>query len=314
MDRLTSLTVFGRVVECGGFSAAARRLNMSVTMVSNHVQALEDRLGARLLNRTTRKVSVTEVGRAYYERAMQILADLDEADGMASALHATPRGTLRIHAGINLVRFLTPVLAEFLTLYPAVSADMTVGEGTVDIIEDGYDLVIRATPPPESGLVVRRLTPWRHALCCAPSYLERHPPLRDLADLAHHNCLRYPYYPFGDDWRFEGVDGKPVSVRVNGNVVTNSAEMLRLLATSGHGIFLAPTFVVADDINDGTLVPLLTAHRPVEFAINAIYPHRHQLSTKVRSFIDLLAERFQQHRTWMSPALADRPAARVSGS
>jgi DNA-binding transcriptional LysR family regulator len=304
MDRLTGLIVFARVVECNGFSAAARRLNMSATMVSNHVQALEDRLGARLLNRTTRKVSVTEIGQAYYERATQILADLDEADGIATALHATPRGTLRMHAGTHLVRFLTPVVAEFLTLYPAVSVDLAIGEGMVDVVEDGYDLVIRTTPPPDSGLVVRKLTPWRHILCCAPAYQERHPPLRDLADLAHHNCLRYAFYPFGNDWRFEGPNGKPVSVRVSGNVTTSSGEMLRMLAIGGHGIFLAPTFVVADHIDDGTLVPLLTAYRPVEFAINAIYPHRHHLSTKVRSFIDLLADRFQQHRAWMNPALS----------
>ena len=166
MDRLTSLTVFGRVVEAGGFSAAARRLNMSVTMVSNHVQALEDRLGARLLNRTTRKVSLTEIGQAYYERATRILTDLEEADRLALALHATPRGTLRVHTSNNIVRFLTPVVGEFLTLYPAVAVNLTVGEGMVDLIEDGYDLVLRPIPSPDSRLIVRRLTPWRH-ICAA---------------------------------------------------------------------------------------------------------------------------------------------------
>jgi DNA-binding transcriptional LysR family regulator len=278
---------------------------MSVTMVSSHVQALEDRLGARLLNRTTRKVSLTEIGRAYHERAQQILADLDEADRIASALHATPRGILRLHASAALVRFLGPALAEFLVQYPAVTADLTVGERIPDLIDEGYDLAITPLPPPESALIVRRLTPWRHILCGAPSYLAAHPAPRAVADLAHHNCLRYAFYPFGDEWRFDGAGGKPVSVRVRGNLVTGSAELMRMMALGGHGLCLAPTFLVASELAAGSLVALLPEHRPVEFAINAIYPHRHHLSTKVRMFIDLLAERFAKHRTWMNPDVAD---------
>jgi DNA-binding transcriptional LysR family regulator len=292
MDRLTSLTVFGRVVETGGFSAAARRLNMSVTMVSNHIQSLEDRLGVRLLNRTTRKVSLTEIGKAYYERSSQILMDLDEADRIAGALQATPQGTLRLYTSTHLIRFLSPVVAEFLKSNPAVSLDLTIGERMVDLVEEGFDLAIRTIPPPDSSLIVRRLTPWRHVLCCAPAYLETHPAPAGPADLTHHNCLRYAFYPYGDEWRFDGPDGKPVSAPVSGNVVTNSAETLR---------FLTLSFVVAEDLAAGRLVRLLPDYNPVEFAINAIYPHRHHLSTKVRTFIDLLAERFYEHRKWMNP-------------
>lgn len=300
MDRLTSLTVFGRVVECGGFSAAARRLNMSVTMVSSHVQALEDRLGARLLNRTTRKVSLTEIGQAYYERSSRILLDLDDADRIAGALHATPRGPLRLHASANVVRFLAPILAEFLDRYPATSIDLTTGDTMVDLIADKQDIVIRTTPPPDSGLVVRRLTPWRHVLCCAPSYLEAYLEPRYPSDLAHHNCLRYAFYPYGEEWRFDGEGGQPVSVKIAGNVVTNSAETLRLMALLGRGIFLAPSFVIADNLASGELVRLLPDHRPVEFAINAIYQSRNHLSTKIRAFIDLLVERFAEHRSLMT--------------
>jgi DNA-binding transcriptional LysR family regulator len=314
MDRLTSLTVFSRVVEAGGFSAAARRLNMSVTMVSNHVQALEDRLGVRLLNRTTRKVSLTEIGQAYYERATRILADLDDADRLAGALHATPRGTLRLHSSANIVGFLTPVFAEFLTRYPAAAVDLTVGEGMVDMLADGYDLVIRPIPLPDSGLILRRLTAWRHILCCAPSYLDGHPAPAEPADIAHHNCLRFALYPFGDEWRFEGPDGKLLSVRVSGNLITSSAETLRRMALAGQGLFLAPTFMIVDELAAGTLVPLLLPYRGVEFAINAIYPHRHHVSTKVRSFIDLLAERFAQYSKWMNPkAVAEAPAPTATG-
>lgn len=300
MDRLTSLTVFVRVADSGGFSAAARRLAMSTTMVSSHVQALENRLGARLLNRTTRKVSLTEVGKAYYERCTRILAELEEADQAAAALQTTPRGTLRLHTSTHIVRFVGPVVAEFMALYPEARIELTLGERMVDLVEEGIDLAIRTMLPPDSSLIARRLARWRHVLCCAPAYLEKHGPPRQLADLAAHNCLRYAFYPH-DEWRFTGPDGEAASVRVAGTLLTDSAETLRIAAASGLGVFLAPGFVIAEDLEAGRLVPLLHSYRPVEFAINAIYPHRHHLSTKVRRFIDLLAQRIVDHRRWMSP-------------
>ncbi|TAU52179.1 LysR family transcriptional regulator [Rhizobium leguminosarum] len=300
MDRLTSLTVFGRVVECGGFSAAARRLNMSVTMVGNHVQSLEDRLGVRLLNRTTRKVSLTETGKYYYERSLQILAELEEADRTAGALSSTPRGTLKVYTSSAIVRFLLPVVSEYMELYPSISLDFSVGERLVDMIEDGYDLVMRTVPPPDSSLVARKLTPWRHMLVCSPAYFESHPMPKTPAEVADHNCLQYAYYPYGDEWRFEDGEGKKESVKIGGNVVSNSAEMLRFLTLTGRGIFLAPSFVVFDDIAEGRLVKIMPDYRPIEFNINAVYPNRSHLPTKVRLFIDLLAERFAEHRKWMT--------------
>src|ERR1700733_16386 len=157
MDRLTSLPAFVRVVNSGGFSAAGRRLEMSTTMVSNHVRALEERLGARLLNRTTRKVSLTEVGKAYYDRAIQILADLEQADDIAEATQSTPRGTLRIYSATHIVQFIAPVVAEFLSQYPEVKVDLAIGERSIDLIDEGIDLAIRLTPPPDSSLIVRGL-------------------------------------------------------------------------------------------------------------------------------------------------------------
>ncbi len=299
MDRLTGLQAFGGVVECGGFSAAARRLDMSVTMVSNHVHALETRLGVRLLNRTTRKVSLTEIGREYYERASRILAELEEADRLAAAQQVSPSGRLRLHASDNLVRFLAPVMAEYLAAYPAATIDLTVGDRLVDVVEEGYDLVVRTRAPPDSELIVRKLTPWRHVLCCAPPFLDRHPRPKRLPDLADLNCLQFPFYPYGNEWRFEGPDGEPASVRVSGNLMTSSAEALRLVATAGMGIVLAPAFLVSDDLAAGSLVTLLPGYRPVEFAINAIYPSRHHLSAKVRVFLDLLADRFASYREWL---------------
>jgi DNA-binding transcriptional LysR family regulator len=296
MDRLTSLTAFVRVVDSGGFSAAGRKLNMSTTMVSNHVQALEDRLGARLLNRTTRKVSLTEVGKAYYDRCIQILADLEQADGIAGALQSTPRGTLRIYSATHIVPFVAPVVAEFLASFPEVKVDLTMGERTIDLIDEGFDLAIRLTPPPDSSLVVRSLATWRHVLCCSPAYLEKHGPLRQLAELASHNCVRHVLYPYGDEWHFVDRKGAPIAVRVTGNLVTNSGETVRTAALQGVGICLAPGFLIGDVLGSGHLVRLLSDYRPVDFAMNAVYPHRHHLSAKVRSFIDLLAQHSAEHQ------------------
>src|SRR5689334_18870990 len=275
MDRLKSLTTFVQVVENGSFSAAARRLDISATMASAHVQALEEQLGARLLQRTTRKVSVTEIGQAYYETAARILTELEAADRAAAALQSTPRGRLRLHVGSHIVRFVAPVLSEYMKLYPDLSVELTMGERMVDLIEEGFDLAIRATVPADSSLVIRQLAAWRHVPCCAPSYLETREAPRSPAELAGHNCLRYAFYPYGDEWRFIGPKGEAVTARVRGSLRTNSAEALRIAAIDGIGIFLAPDFLVAEDLATGRLVPLLGDYKPIAFAINAIYPHRH---------------------------------------
>jgi DNA-binding transcriptional LysR family regulator len=301
MDRLTSLTTFVRVVDSGGFSAAGRRLNMSTTMVSNHVQSLEDRLGARLLNRTTRKVSLTEIGKAYYDRCTQILADLEQADDIAGAQQSTPRGTLRIYTGAHIVQFVAPVVSDFLKQFSGVKVDLTIGERAVDMIDEGFDIAIRLTPPPDSSLIVRSLATWRHVLCCSPDYLEKHGPLRQLSELAEHNCVRHALYPYGDDWHFTDRKGAPASVRISGNLTSNSGETLRRAALQGVGISLAPGFLVADDLDAGRLVRLLPEYRPVELAMNAVYPHRHHLSAKVRSFIDLLAHHSAEHQKLINP-------------
>jgi DNA-binding transcriptional LysR family regulator len=301
MDRLTSLTAFVRVVDSGGFSAAGRRLNMSTTMVSNHVQALEERLGARLLNRTTRKVSLTEVGRAYYDRATHILAELEQADDIAGALQSTPRGTLRICTSTLLVQFVAPVVTKYLGAYPDAKVDLTMAERIIDLIDEGYDLAINLTLPPDSSLIVRGLATWRHVLCCAPGYLDKHGPLTELAQLSEHNCLCHPLYPFRHEWHFTDRRGAPATVRVAGNLVTNSGDTLQRAALQGVGVILAPGFMVTGALEAGRLVRLLPDYRPIEFAMNAVYPHRHHLSAKVRSFIDLLARHSADQQQLINP-------------
>jgi len=301
MDRFTSLTAFVRVVESGGFSAAARRLNMSTTMVSNHVQALEDRLGVRLLNRTTRKVSLTEIGKAYYDRSTQILADLAQADDIAGALQSTPRGTLRIYIATHMVTFVAPVIAQYLKAFSDVKVDLRMGEADVDLIEEGFDVALRMTQPADSSLIVRSLATWRHVLCCSHDYLEAHGRVQQLPELAAHNCVRHLNYPFGDEWRFLDRKGNSASVRVSGNFVTNSGEALRTVALQGGGVCLAAGFLVRDDLEAGRLVRLLPEYRPVELSMNAVYPHRHHLSAKVRTFIDMLVERSTEHQKLINP-------------
>ncbi len=301
MDRFTSLTAFVRVVDSGGFSAAARRLNMSTTMVSNHVQALEDRLGVRLLNRTTRKVSLTEIGKTYYDRATQVLVDLEQADNVAGALQSTPRGTLRIYIATHMVPFVAPVIAQFLSAYSEVKVDLRMGEADIDLIGEGVDVALRMTSPPDSSLIVRSLATWRHVLCCSHGYLETHGRVQRLEELAAHNCVRHLNYPFGDEWRFLDRKGGPASVRISGNFVTNSGEALHAVALQGGGICLAAGFLVRDDLEAGRLVRLLPEYRPIELSMNAVYPHRHHLSAKVRTFIDMLVNHSAEQQKLINP-------------
>jgi DNA-binding transcriptional LysR family regulator len=274
---------------------------MSTTMVSNHVQALEDRLGARLLHRTTRKVSLTEIGKAYYDRCIQILADIEQADDIAGALQSTPRGTLRIYTNTHLVQFLSPVVAEFLAAYPDVKVDLVIGERNVDLIDENFDLAVRMIPSPDSSLIVRSLATWRHVLCCSHGYIEKHGKPEQLSDLAERNCIRHVNYPFGDEWRFVDRKDAPATVRISGNLVSNSGDTLRLATLAGVGVWLAAGFLVRDHLESGELVRLLPEYRPVEFSMNAIYPHRHHLSAKVRTFIDLLARHSAEQQKQINP-------------
>jgi DNA-binding transcriptional LysR family regulator len=226
MDRFASITAFVRVAESGGFSAAGRRLNLSKATVSDQVQALENALGVRLLNRTTRRVSLIEIGRGYYERCVQILHDLEEADEAAGAQQATPRGQLRVYCQQGIVQFVAPVVVDFIARYPEASVDLRTGHAMIDLIEEAFDLAISAQPPPDATLVRRRLATLSLVLCGAPAYLERRPAPQSPADLAGHNCLRYPYAPFADGWHFLDANGNPVVARISGSLISSSPGAL----------------------------------------------------------------------------------------
>ncbi|HEU0175338.1 MAG TPA: LysR family transcriptional regulator [Blastocatellia bacterium] len=299
MDRLANMTTFVRVVECSGFSAAARRLHISPAMVTQHVHALEERLGVRLLNRTTRRISLTEVGKSYYERCLDILAEIEEADQIATALQTSPRGTLQVNVSPLIARSIAPVVAKYLTMYPDAAIDMTGTERMVNLVEEGFDLAVRMTPTPDSSLIVRKLASWRHVLCCSRDYITRIGMPKEIAELSKHNCLRYTFYPFGDAWHFNAPDGtRDREVHVSGSLRTTSLEALRLAAIAGCGVLLAPGYSISEDLREGRLVAILPEFVPVEFAINAIYPHRRHMPAKVRCFIDLLKRHFLDGGVW----------------
>ncbi|HEY2528344.1 MAG TPA: LysR family transcriptional regulator [Xanthobacteraceae bacterium] len=296
MERFASIEAFVRVAESGGFTAAARRLNLSTTTVSGQVQALEDSLGVRLFDRTTRKVSLTDIGREYYERCAQILHELDEANEIATALQLSPRGKLRVHCHSGMARFIAPAIAGYLRENPEVSVDLRTGDQMIDLLEEGFDLAIRSIIPPDSSLIVRRLVSWRHVLCCTPTYLKNHRAPRSPADLASHNCIRYAFYPFGDEWHFIDPDGKPVVTRVDGTLVTTSIDVLRETALAGVGLLFTAPFIIYKELEAGSLVPLLTDYQTAEFSVAAIYPHRRHLAAKVRVFIDALVALFARQQ------------------
>ncbi len=302
MDRFAGITAFVRVAQNGGFSAAARSLSVSTTTISDQVQALENALGVRLLNRTTRRVSLTEIGRDYYERCSQILHELAEADEVASALQVTPRGRLRVYCHQGLSRFIAPIATRFLGDYPEVSLDLLTGDAMIDLVQEGFDLAIMPSSPPDSTLIKRTLAKWHHVLCCAPAYLETHPTPHRPADLADHNCLIYAYSMFGSEFPFIDPGGNPVAARVSGNLTTTSILVMRTATLAGLGLWLCPPYIVSDLLASGALVPLLTDYGRPEMEIVALYPHRRQLSAKVRLFLDMLVDRFTAEGQWRDAA------------
>lgn len=291
MDRMTSIATFVKITEAGGFAAAARKLGVSPSTVTTQIQDLEDRLGVRLLNRSTRKVSLTEIGKAYYERCMHILADMEAADTAVQAMHAKPSGTLHLNVSISIPYFVAPVIAEFTSLYPDVKLSMTMSDRMVDLVEDGIDLAITTMPVRNWNLVMRRIGTFRLLVCGSPDYFARHGVPRDPSDLVNFNCMKYTFSPWGADWQFKSPEGERI-IQVTGNMEANSINALRLAAALGQGLIWVPDFLARNDIRSGRLAAVLTEFSCPELAINAVYPHRQHLATNVRSFLDLVTKHF----------------------
>jgi DNA-binding transcriptional LysR family regulator len=298
MDRFSAMQVFSQVVESGSFSTAAAKLGVSATAASRQVADLESHLGTRLLNRTTRKVSLTESGRAFYERCAQLLADLREAEEEAARAAIVPRGTIRLAAAVAFTRHVAPAIAEFLARHGEVRFDVSLADRMVDLVEEGFDVAIRIGTTGSDNLVARKVGETRIVPCASPAYLAAHGAPQTPEALAAHNCFTYEYVKPSGVWFFRGPDGAERTVRVHGNLHSNSADLHAELAARGVGIVFEPAFVVGDEIRAGRLVPLLQDYEPAPLPIYAVYPSRRHLSAKVRVFVDFLMGKFAAARDW----------------
>lgn len=299
MDRFQVISSFAKVVESGSFARAADRLGASVSAISRQVADLEAHLGVRLLNRTTRRLSLTESGRGFYERCVQLLADLEEAEEAVASTAVVPRGTLRLTASISFGSgYLAAAIAEFRELHPQLRFDVALSDLAVDLVDEGLDLAVRIGDIGSQALIGRRVGVSQLVCCAAPSYVERHPAPCAPADLAAHHCLTYEYSTIGNQWRFTDAAGTVHEVRVSGPVHGNSGAMLAALAVAGVGIILEPDFIVAADVRAGRLVRLLPEYAAPSIAIHAAYPSRRHLSAKVRAFVDFLVARYARDPAW----------------
>ncbi|KMM73926.1 LysR family transcriptional regulator [Xanthomonas sp. NCPPB 1128] len=289
MDTLDAMRVFVAVVDRNGFNAAAEALGMSTASVTRQVAWLEKRLGLRLLNRTTRRVSPSSVGAAYYQRCQLLLAEFDDMEAAVGEQALTPSGTLRINAPFSFaIARLGPRLAGYRARYPQVALDLTLSDRIVDIVEEGYDLAIRVTRQVAPTLIARKLGEVQVYLCAAPSYLERAGTPRLAADLAGHEFLGYSYMPL-DELVLQGPDG-PTQVRVQGGLRANAGDVLREAAIAGMGITVQPDFMAEAALEEGRLVRVLPDHQLGPTGVYAVYASRSHLAPKVRSFIDYLVE------------------------
>ena len=310
MDRLQAITAFARVVESGSFARAAERLDVSVSSISRQVSELEAHLDARLLNRTTRRLSLTESGRAFYERCVQLLADLEEAEESASAGTARPRGTLRLTCGTTFgVRHLAPAIAEFVARHPQMRFDVELSDRAVDLVDEGFDAALRTGKIGSQQLVGRKIGETRLVCCASPAYLERHGVPQKPEDLTAHACLTYEYSPQKNVWPFQDASGGDRSVRIDGPVHTNNGRFLVALAVAGVAITIEPDFIVGPEVRAGRLVPLLRAFEAAPANIYVAYPSRRHLSAKVRAFADFLGARFAQPE-WLLASGLTRTTAR----
>ncbi len=298
MSSISVIPVFVAVVENGGFAAAARRLGVSKSAVSKRITQLEAQLGARLLHRTTRKLSLTEAGERYLIHALEALTSAREAEDAVAQMQRAPHGRLKINAPMSFGRLhIAPLIPEFLKRYPGIEIDMVMDDRVVDLVEGGFDVALRAGVPPDSALIARKLAPCRNVLCASPGYVAEHGRPGEPTDLLAHNCLHFAYFSDAHQWTFIGP-GEPVRIEASGNYQVNNSEALREALIGGCGIARLPTFVAGPDITSGRLVRLLGQYRMPSQTLYAVFPERRHLPAKVRVFLDFAVERFGADRPY----------------
>jgi DNA-binding transcriptional LysR family regulator len=298
MDKLASIRAFTKVVQHNSFAAAARDLRLSRSAVSKHVIELEEELGVQLLSRTTRSVTPTENGQAYYERCLAILADLEEADLTAARSQAEVRGLLRVNAPMSFgTLHLARAVADFMENHPELRIQLILTDQQIDPVQEGFDVTLRIADLPSSSMIARKIAPARRAICASPSYLAQRGTPQHPNDLRGHACLTYGHLATGNQWKLTGGDGDHW-IAIPWTLCTNNAEVLRDAAVKGRGIALLPTFIAGADIQEGRLVTILASYKAPEISIYALYPETRHLSLKVRVFIDFLVERFGKRPYW----------------
>jgi len=310
MNNLGDLEIFARVVSAGSMSAAGRELGLSPAVVSKRLRRLEDRLGTRLMQRTTRQISLTEAGQGFYERVVAILAGIEEAEAFVSRRSALARGVLKVSAPTSFGRIhIAPHINPFMRANPDLGVNLVLSDEFVDIVGDGYDLAIRIAELSDSSLVARKLAPVRRILCASPDYIRRRGVPQSFGDLSRHVCLP-PHN--NDSWKLEGPEG-PLNFRPTGPLQTNSSEVIREAVIGGVGVALRSTWDIGSELGDGRLVQVLPDYEGSRnVAIHAVYASRRFLPAKVRVFIDYLADLYGPTPYWDKPS-ADQPIVLPSG-
>ncbi|WP_250480963.1 LysR family transcriptional regulator [Caballeronia sp. GAOx1] len=299
MDRLTSLAVFVAAVEEGSFAAAARRFGLSPAMAGKHVSEIEARLNARLLQRTTRRLSLTDTGQAYFERCKQILETYDEANREASDSHRTARGVLRVAAPVTFgAMHLGQVVARYVEDHPQVNVEVVLGDRYVDLLDAGIDIAIRIGRLEDPALVTRRIASCRMVICASRAYLERHGTPRKPRDLLQAPRLAFSEAVSGGDWTLVDAKGRAHVIEGPVRVSANNMQLLLSAALAGAGIAYGPTFVFGKHLRNGELVALLPAYRATELVVQAVYPSARRIPFKVHRFVDYLAEAFSNDPPW----------------
>ncbi|NNM40929.1 LysR family transcriptional regulator [Vibrio plantisponsor] len=290
-NTFSTIPIFVAVVECGSFSLAAEKLGVTKSAISKRVTQLEDELGIRLLNRTTRKLSLTEAGKRYYDHVSQALALAQQGMDAVTELQGEPKGKLKITAPMSFgVLYIAPIIAEFLEQFPKVTIDLQLEDQMVDLIEGEFDLAIRIGNLPISNLVAKRLVNCKSVLCASPEYIKRNGSPQKPSDLIGHNCLVYSYFRGGSEWTFEQQHNE-FKVIPKGNFIVNNSEAIRRALIEGLGVGQLPTFLVSKDILSGKLQPIMTPYSLPEHAIYAVFPERKHLPHKVRAFMEFVADK-----------------------
>ena len=299
MDRFADLQTFVHIVTAGSISGAAAHMDVAKSAVSRRLAELEERLGVQLLRRTTRRLSLTESGRGFYERCLRILADLEEAEQGVLQAHAALRGTLRVALPLSFgLLHLAPAIQDFMVLHPSVEFELDFNDRHVDLMQEGFDVAIRIAQLQDSSLIARRIAPIRQVVCASPAYFATHGRPQQPADLTQHVCLAYSNLANPGTWAYQQADGRRGTVKIPIRLKSNNGDFLINAALAGHGIVMQPTFYVHQAIASGTLIPVLTEIQWPEINAYALYPSTRHLSTRVRAFVDFVAARFAGTPYW----------------